>query len=115
MAERDIARAVSGAGLRASPVADGAGAQAGQQADQVVGDLYEANGLGLIRVAKPDRIGRKDGRASPPAAHNNQQLGGRRAQSTCPGDRKIRSLTVVSQSPVRWPAVLGCQKPGRPR
>src|SRR5215470_8968447 len=50
MAEHDIARAVSGAGLRASPTAwDKAGADAGQQADQVVGDLYKANALALVR------------------------------------------------------------------
>ncbi len=53
MAEHDIGRAVSGAGLRASPAAwDKAGADAGQQADQVVGDLYEANALALVRMAK---------------------------------------------------------------
>src|SRR5215470_11200855 len=53
MAEHDIARADSGAGQRASPTGwDKAGADAGQQADQLVGDLYEANALALVRMAK---------------------------------------------------------------
>jgi RNA polymerase sigma-70 factor (sigma-E family) len=53
MAGHDIARAASGAGLRASAAAWGeSGAGAGQQADQVVGDLYEANALALVRMAR---------------------------------------------------------------